>query len=293
MAIDAALRQRIAEDFPAFRWLLDVPEVGDLLGKAATEGWDITKLQAQLYATRWWRTTTETQRQAQTLRATDPASYQEKLAQQRNLIYQEASRLGVRLHPNEVKWLQVLATDNAWSTAQITKAVAEIVSSKPQRLAGGELAASIKDVNALVKSYAYGVTEKTKRDWAVKIASGSMTIDGIRSMLADGAKRRYGDNAALVSAIDQGMTVDEYMAPTAALIAQELELNADAIDWLNPTYNKVLRFTDPSSGTMRTMTDGEAVQWARSQGRWRDTGGGKELASQLVDGLTRKMGARA
>ena len=116
MAIDAATRDRIISDYPAFASLLDIPDIANLLSRAATEGWDIGKLQANLFATGWWRTHNEAQRNAAILYRTDRASYTRQVGGIAANMRSEINRLGMNI-THAYSWATLMWAGTQWVQA--------------------------------------------------------------------------------------------------------------------------------------------------------------------------------
>lgn len=289
MALDQATRERIQSEFPAFASLLDIPDVANVLVKAAQEGWDIGKLQANLYATRWWKTTSESQRNAAILYRTDRASYERNADQIRRNIQAEASRLGSRLTAAEIMMLSRRAYNEGWSPEEITRQVVTIGKRRSGSDAG-QISRDMDLIRAMSRNYGVGVSTQWVRHNAQRVAMGDMTMDGLQSWFNDHARVRFADNTLIQRGLQEGKTVMEIVEPTLNLVAEELEMSTVEWDLTQGIGQKVLNYKDVDTGQMRPMTDAEAVQMARSDRRWRDTNRGKTMATDLTNAISRKMG---
>lgn len=293
MAVSKELRRRIAEEYPAFAWLLNIPDVGNLLGTAANEGWDITKLKARLYATPWWKHNSESARQWFTLSATDPASARQEIGVTERAMRREANRLGVKLTANEFRLLTVASKTQGWNAEDITANVLKVGARRGFR--SGQVRVLAGELQALGKQYGVPVSSKWTFSQAQRIASGSQTLDGLTNYFRERAmwKAATEGNEQIVRGLEKGMTLWEVMEPTLGRVAEELEVDVDAFDLTEGWGHHLLNYRDKDSGKIRMMTDSEAVQWARSQRQWRDTDRARSMTAELADGITRKMGARA
>lgn len=290
MALDQATRERIQSDFPAFASLLDIPDVANVLIRASQEGWDIGKLQANLYATRWWRTTTESQRNAAILYRTDRASYERNADQIRANIQAEATRLGSRLTSAEIMMLSRQAYNNGWTPEEITRQIVNV----GRRRSGSEQGSISRDmdlIRSMSRNYGIGVSTKWVKHNAEQIAMGNLTMDGLQSWFNDHARLRFKDNELIQRGLQQGKTVMEIVEPTLNLVGEELEMSTVEWDLTSGMGQKILNYKDVDTGQMRPMTDAEAIQMARSDRRWRDTNRGKTMTTDLTNAIARKMGA--
>lgn len=293
MAISAETRRRIQSEFPAFASLLGIPDVANVLGRAIDEGWDIGKLQANLYATGWWKRNTESQRNAYILLKSDPASYKREVKNIRGAMYSEARRLGTRLSAAELHWLSTQAFNEGWSAEQITRKLIG-VGGKRDAAGGGTIRQQASQIVALGKAYGQVVTGKNALTAARRIAVGDKTVEGYKNQFHERALWKYAaqGNEMIVSGLKQGFTLAEVMNPTLSLVAEELELNPDTFDLNSGLAHKLINFRDPETNQYRIPTDSEAIQFARSQGQWRDTGRAKSLVTEAVNGIAQYMGAK-
>ena len=289
--MDAATRQRIQAEYPAFAWLLNVPEVGDLLGRAATEGWDVTRLQSQLYATGWWRRTSQTGRNWGTLRATDPAEATRQHGQRYNEIYAERNRLGLQVTAAEMRWIAEVSLSQGLSQEEITRALVGV--GRRRGISDtGTIRQATQEVRALAKSMAYPVGAGTVLDWAYRLAAGSLTMDGVQAQMTEWAKAKYAKNTQVKAGLERGLTMWDIMQPVIGRVSEELGVGEDTWDLTAGKGSKLVNYQDPATGELRLMNDAEATTWARSQKEWRKTNNGKALATQLADGITKKFGRR-
>lgn len=291
MALDQATIQRIQSEFPAFASLLSIPDVAGILARAVTEGWDVGKLQANLYATDWWKRNTESQRNAAILQRTDPASYNRQANAIRANIMSEAGRLGARLTESETLMLSRLAMNSGWSADEITRQIVAV--GRRRSFGAGSIRQIADDIMALSKAYGIGISQTWADSNASRIAYGEKTMDWMKDYFTRTAEARYGQNAAVKQGLAAGHTLADIMEPTLSLVAKELELGSGAQwDLTKGMAQKIINYKDVDTGQIRPMTDSEAVQFARSDRRWRDTNGAKSMVTQTTNAIARFMGEK-
>lgn len=296
MALDAATIKNIRETYPAFAYLLDIPEIADLFAQAVKEGWAPAVTQAKLYATRWWKTRSATQRQWETLYRTDPAEANRQRTQRRSEVYAEAARLGVRVVHNEMVLIAERSLAEGWTPAQITQAILNLTAHEGAKgISGtGEIRSTMDQLRALTKQYAHNVSTGTLQTWAQRILAGTLTEDGVRSWLVTNAKRRLdpdGTNVTLQRGLDAGLTVRDVYSGVIETVANELEIDSSKIDLASGHWGKLLQFTD-EKGRQVPMNETQAIQWARNQGDWQLTNTAREAYTGLADAMTKKWGMR-
>lgn len=290
MALDQATIDRIRSDFPAFASLLDIPDVANVLGRAVKEGWDIGKLQANLYATGWWKSNTESSRNAAILQRTDPASYNRQANAIRANIMSEAGRLGARLTEAETLFLSRAAMNGGWSADEITRNI--IATGRRRPYGAGQIKATGDDIMAMSKAYGVGVSRTWVDSAASRIAYGEKTMDWMKDYFVQTALARYGTNAQVKQGLNAGHTLADIMEPTLSLVAKELEMPTTQWDLTQGMAQKIVNYKDVDTGEIRPMTDSEAIQFARSDRRWRDTNGAKSLVTDASNAIARFMGQK-
>lgn len=291
MALDRATIERIQSEFPAFASLLSIPDVAGILIRAVEEGWDVGKLQANLYATKWWKQNSESQRNAAILQRTDPASYNRQVDVIRANILSQANRLGAGLSTAEILFLSRRAFNEGWSTEEITRQIVTV--GRRRGFGVGEIRKTSEDIIALSKAYGINVSKRWADNYATRIAYGEKNMDAMQSYFHETALARYSDNLLVKRGLQAGHTLADIMEPTLSLVAHELELGAGAQwDLTAGLAAKVINYKDPDTGQIRPMTDSEAMQLARSDRRWRDTNGAKSLATQATNAIARFMGSK-
>lgn len=291
--MDPGVRQRIVDEFPAYAYLVDEPEVGALLEQAINEQWGLTTFQSRLFATNWWRSTSETSRMWGTQIATDPAEANRLRGIRRSEIVTEAMRLGVNLSDAALGWITETSLQQGSSRQQITQAITLAVRSGAAVMTNtGDLRRYAQEVRQIGREYAFAVSPETHLNWAHRIADGSLTLEGVRAEMIERAKVKYGSNPGIKAALERGMSVWDVMQPVISRVAQELGMAPDSFDLTTGMGQELVNWHDSETGEFRLANDTEATQFARSQRQWRDTGTGRALASQLVGAITEKFGSR-
>jgi hypothetical protein len=290
MALSAATRERIRNEFPAFAYLMNHPDIANTLGRAIEEGWDPGKLQANLMATGWWKRHGESARAWDTIVGTDPATAARQRKGKWYEVELEAGRLGVTLTAAQRIQIGEGALRNQWSEAEMRRAILQY--GKPGKYAAGQVRVSQQEIIAMAKEFATPLAHSVAWNWSRRIAEGSMTMDAVRSELVNQAGWRFASHTGITRALQQGQSVRDFMAPVIGRVAEELGINPDSFDLTTGWGKELVNHKDSETGDFRVMNDTEAIQWARGQRQWRDTGNARQLSTQLSQAITEKMGVR-
>jgi hypothetical protein len=128
--------------------------------------------------------------------------------------------------------------------------------------------------------YLTPIDRNTAERWIIKaVRTGSDVEEQFRAYMASVSSSRFGVDATA------GITPADVLAPVRQAIAENLELNPEAVDLLDPDFNEVMQI-ETKDGTFRPMTAAEASTWARSQEAFKGT----KTAEQAASGLAERLG---
>jgi hypothetical protein len=130
----------ILRDYPSFAFLLNDPEIGPLLLQAIgpNQGFDFATFQAKIMQTNWWKTSSASQRQWETLLATDPATANQQADQWKQTLKAEAEQAGVSLTDPQVEYLTAfyLPKGVAANDQQILRNITSLYQDQPSQRTG-------------------------------------------------------------------------------------------------------------------------------------------------------------
>jgi hypothetical protein len=294
--VDQATIDRIRTDFPAYANLLGIPEIADLLGRAAAEGWDITKLQANLYASTWWTGQSEAQRNSAILQRTDPGQWQSRFENLYWNINDEVKRLGQVWGHETLIWYATRALNEGWDATMTTRQIL----AEMRRQGGGEInpgviAANHNSINFMARQYGVAIPEAMARQLAYDVAGNANTMEGVKQYFFNQALWNAASqgNEQLEAGLRNGYTVWDIMAPTLGLVAEELEIPVDTLDLTKGLGQQVYNYRDPETNKIRIMTQSEATQFARSQEQWRHTNRAEGIVAETTNAISRFMGVKS
>jgi hypothetical protein len=294
--MDAATRSRIQTDYPAYAWLLDIPEVGALLEQAVTEGWGEAMFVSKLWATNWYRSRSESQRQMEALQQTDPGQFGAIWNQKYGGVQDTGLRLGLAFAPGEADFLtasHVFGNKN-FDDPQEKQFLLNWAKANKGRVSNtGSIFAQAQRADNIARTeFFFAPTWEDSLTFGIEAALGYNNEDNYRQSLADWFA---GVMPHLAPRLKGGETFAQIVNPYRDIIAKELELGGlEDVDMISSNQWKWLTgIADPTSGEMRLPTQQEVLTAARKDPRWRHTIGATALSSSLIDGITRAFGVRA
>lgn len=284
--IDALLNQ-IRTLYPNMAWMLNVPELADVLIRGGLEKWDDGRITAAIQATQWWKDRNATSRRFEELLNSDPATAEQQVSALKVQIQQFAAKNGMQISEPEAIYIARESlvkgrTDQEWQGNVLDF----LMGNK------GQASAPIGNrLKALAAQYAVPMSDATLQKWERDILSGMVDEQTFTAYLVEQAKSLF---PGLANALDRGITVDQYVAPYREIITQELGLNPAAVDWRDPKWGSLLQKSDGKGG-VSTLTTWDAIREIRSNPiyGWDRTQGAQEQATSLGRALQEKFGRAA
>lgn len=210
---------------------------------------------------------------------TKAQQYQQAFAAIKN----QAAQLGLELDDAGITSLARVVVDANWSDDMVMDYLAPGATNTTKP---GMITDNVDTIKRLAADQLLNVSDASAREWATKIASGEMTFEAVRSLMAQQATIRYGWAASQIS---QGITVRDMMLPSRDKLASELEMSAEEIDLMDGTWLGMLQTTG-EDGTVRAATDSEIAQRARQDARWQNTKAAKTAVTNMSAMLQRTFG---
>lgn len=283
---DADIENWIRATYPYMAAFLNNPEVRGALFRVAKSGGGEAELYGALTATSWWQNTDAANRTWQRLVGEDPAEARRLAGQTAASIQNSARSLGVNMSAQQIADLAWTATASGWNDAQTIDQLVNAFNWETST--GGDMEAYRDSVKEIGANYLVAVSEETARNYALRIASGEMTQQGVDAIMQRQARARFSWMGDL---IDQGVTPADYFAPMRDVLANELEVGADSINLMDPKYLKLLEVRD-EKGQIRGATLNEAMLSARQMPEWANTQKAQERTASMTSMLGEVFGRR-
>jgi hypothetical protein len=205
--------------------------------------WTQAQFDARMRATEYYQTTDESTRNFHLLHALDPAEARRRTTDTDKLVRQIAGEMGIP--PNAIDALFVLnAVGSKWDESRIRM---ELVArtSGDTRLGPGGIGDQMNQYKKLAGDYGVPVTNQDLYWWAANTQGGTVSEAGFRDFVTQQAKNLF---PALAPAIDQGQTVMQFATPYFAMATEELGINPNQINLLNPKWMELF-VNDDGKGT--------------------------------------------
>ncbi|QBI21952.1 peptidoglycan-binding protein [Egibacter rhizosphaerae] len=295
-ASDEEIEEFVRERYGFMAWVLDEPELAEVMRTAIREGRDPDWIESQIMTTDWWTDTEPARREWQRIRSEDPARSEQVMDSVMLDIRLQASRMGVSIDQDRMRQLALEAVGNGWvdiNTGRISqgermqRAIANEADFRGDQRVGGDMGAMQDAIVAQSHEWMVPMSEDSALDWAQRILSGEATEDGLETHLRDMARSRY---PHLEDYFARGVSPQQFFQPYREELARTLEMNPDTIDLVNDSrFSPVLDFATEGD-ERRPMTMSEVQQYARGLPEWRGTRQAQEQGSAFTEMLGRTFG---
>jgi hypothetical protein len=279
--------QEIADKYPEFAPWLQIPEIADLLTKAATENWTSGKLNLALWNTDWWKTTPATARDWTKTVLSDPATAKQKSSTTGADVNAIALGLGYHLTPNEVAYITNEALSQGWDSQAITRSIVDNVSRN--RIQAGTIDSTRDSLMSTAAQYGVNMTDKMYTDWATNIATGRQTAEGFQDYAKYHAGIAY---PQLKAELDAGLTVRQIADPYLQAAGNLLGVDPNQMKLTDPKWQRALQARDAKgkiAGPM-TMADWNKTVMTDASYGYDKSDNGKLAARQMQQSLGQMFG---
>jgi hypothetical protein len=277
----AELKAKILERWPAYAWLLDIPEIETLLTQAVEQEWAPDLFGAKLKATEWWRTRNDAARKWSDMEATDPGTTIQKVNSGKLNIKGWAAQLGATIDDNTAGALSWRANREGWDEQQLRQAIAATV--KP---AG----APQINVRSLANKWMVSLSDAQVDDFTTRLFTGELDQQGLTALMQTYATSQF---PQLSDVIAKGISPGDYFDPYKQMISELTDTNPEAIDLRSdPVWSRVISTADEKTGQIRPMSLNEAQKYIRGTDAFGNSRRGQAEAAQFVTDFAQQLGLK-
>ena len=271
----------------AYSFLNSIPELKTLFGKMVNETWTKDKFGAELRNTEWWKENSDTQRQVQNMKKTDPATYEANLEAAKIQVRQLAAEMGAAIPPAKLGKIAAQVLETGASEDILRNTLGQYVTFMKGTLTGeaGAYANSIKKYAA-----DQGVTldDQTVKNQAALISRKLATETDFQNQIMQQAVGSY---PAYQTQLEAGVTMKDIANPYVQIMAQELDLTPESITLQDPLIKQALNGMN-SDGKPTGMDQTTFMSRLRNDPRWGATQGAQDKVMDVGLNVLKSMGLR-
>lgn len=257
-----------------------------LFDKAIKETWSTAKFQAEVRDTKWFKENSETMRQAEVIRTTDPATWDAMVDAQTVKIRQLAAEVGAAIPESRLKKIVETSLRTGQDEALLRDTLAQYVTFTKSGTLTGEAGMHEFTMRQYAAKMGVTLSDQTIKNQAQRVIRGVNTTQDYESLVRESAKSMYPSYA---KQIDAGQTMDDIASPYKQMMAQTLELPDTDIDLTDPLIKNALNgINSDGKPTGLTLTDFQSK--LRSDPRWGRTNAARDGAVSAASQVLKDMG---
>lgn len=277
-------RDQIEEDYGlSYALFKAFPELNQLLKDAIAGNWTPTKFQVELRQTKWFEKHSDVWREVTALHYSDPATYNDRLAESQAAVSNLAASVGAQLTPAGLERLAKRSLLFGFDEAQIRDVLAKHVKPSQSGYYTGELSTVEDQLRSTAIQNGITLSDSQMRGWMQSIVRGDASQDqfvtAIRRMAAD-AFPLYGEQ------VKGGLDLMDVASPFIQSMSEILELNPADIKLTDPTIRRALAGTADATGKAQAMNIAQFEDSLRKDNRWMYT----KNARQTAEGMAASIG---
>ena len=264
------------------------PELRKLLSAATAGQWTPGRFVAALQNTKWFRTSSESYRKYQALRASDPATYQQQLVAGQAHILNLGQQMGANLSAAWAAHVSDVAMKVGWTEDQLKQYLMTqlAVDKKTGRYTTGQAAAAQQQFRAMAEDYGVDVSDKTLGSFIRGAVLGGQDQNTFKNYVQQLAASKY---VALKDRIMAGESVRQIADPYMQSYAKLLEIDGENIKLDDPLIQRALQAKD-AKGKPTTQTVYDFEQTLRKDARWKTTKNAQDQMSAVANGILKTFG---
>lgn len=259
------------------------PEINAKLQQAIKEQWDAARFERELWTTQWYKSLSDNQRQIEVLHQTDPGTYNAKVHDTTNSIYQQALQMG-----KQVSWQQAqdVALKQMWNNWDSATLQAHIATDLGNTTTNGVYKGQAGDVENHVRStlLAYGIpiNDAGVKSAVNDILAGHNTTGGFDNQVIGQASKlfpMYADD------FKEGRSLSDVAKPFIQQAATTLEIDPSAITLQDKNIQKALQ-----GDGKQPMALWQFNEQLKQDPRWQHTDNAKNAAYDTLAQIGKDWG---
>lgn len=272
----------------AYGFLNSIPEVKGLFEQAVDGSWTQDKFQAELRDSDWWQENSQTRREAQVTKNTDPATWQASVQAQILSIRQLAAEVGAAIPDSKVKKMAEQSIELGLDENGLKNILGQYVTFTEKGTLTGQAGMHEYTMKQYAHSQGVQLDKQAIKNQAQLVIRGLATTQDYESQVREQAKSMFPGYA---DRLDAGMSMREVASPYVQEMASAFGIPDSSIDIMDPLIKTALNgLNKDGQPTGLSLTDFQTQ--LRNDNRWNKTGKAQEQVMNAGLSVLRDMGLR-
>lgn len=272
----------------SYGFLNSIPEVKGLFDQAVSDTWTPEKFQAELRDSNWWKENSDTRRQAQVMKNTDPATWSASVQAQILSIRQLAAEIGAAIPESKIKKIAEQSIELGLDESGLRNTLGQYVTFTDK----GTLTGQAGMHEYTMKQYAYNqgirLDKQAIKNQAQLVVRGLATSEDFESQIREQAKSMFPGYA---DRLDAGMSMRDVASPYIQEMASTFGLPDTSIDLMDPLIKSALNgLNKEGKPTGLSLTDFQTQ--LRNDSRWKQTKSSQDQVMTAGLAVLKDMGLR-
>jgi hypothetical protein len=272
----------------ALSFLKSDSSLWSLFNSAVKNNYTAQEFTAKLKTTSFYKKNSETARNYDLLRTTDPASYNAQLGQTEAQLRDAAGTMGAVVSTKTLKAISQNAMKYGWNDAQIRDQLGGMVKTT-NGVYGGSTGEDIDSVMSTAYKNGVKISAATQQKWASQIASGNQTANFYEQTVRNMAKTLA---PGFASQLQAGVDLSDIASPYVEAKAKILEQDPADIDLFDPDIRGALSGVD-KDGKPSTTSLWQFEQQMRQKPQWLGTQNAQDSTMSVANKVLQDFGFSA
>jgi hypothetical protein len=270
----------------SFAFLNSIPDVKKIFDQAVAGTWTADKFQAALRDTAWWKKTSDTARQAQLQKTTDPATYKATMDATKLQVQMLASKMGAAVPTSQLDKISESVMNSGLDEDGIRQVLGQYVSFTKDGTLTGEAGMHAYTMKQFAYANGVSIDDQTLKNQAALVVKKLSTTQDFESQVREQAKSAYPGYAAQ---IDAGQNMQDIAQPYIQTMAKELEIPATSLNMQDPTIKTAMNgLNKDGKPTGKNLLDFE--NQLRNDPRWAKTKNAQDATMNAGFNVLQSMG---
>ncbi len=262
------------------------PELKKLFQTAVAEDWDEKRFSASIDDTEWWKTTSETARQAQMMQASDPATWNAQINATAMKLRMFANEMGALVPESMMGKIAEDVLRTGMGDEQIRATLGGYITFTDEGTLGGRAGQAGFKLKQLAYMNGVQVSDDAVKNYAQQIAMGVSTMEQAEQYVRNMASSMF---PTYKDQIDAGGNMMDIASPYMQILSEEMEINPGEVNLFDPRVKQALNGID-ESGKPIGMSLTDFQKSVRTSPEWLKTNKAQTQLMSTANAVLKDMG---
>lgn len=279
--------QELAAEYGwSYSFLQSNPDLKKTFSDAVAGNWSTDKFKSALMTTNWWKENSDSAKQAQFQKITDPATYNANLSAMQESIMQKAAEMGAAIPAGKLGSIAETALQTKMTDEQLSNLLGQYVTFTAKGTLGGAAGAFQHVITQYAATQGVTLSDQAVKNQAALIARGLMTQDDAMQQVRDTAISMF---PAYADQINAGATMKDIASPYAQVASGLLEQPDSTYTVNNPLIRGALNKVN-SDGVPAGMTLSDFEASVKQSPQWLQTQNAQQSLYGVGHAVLKNMG---